>query len=42
VARSVIARAWPTLLPLLDEHWQAYLDGKISRDDALRTILASR
>jgi hypothetical protein len=42
VATLVGERAWPKLLPLLAEHWQAYLDGKISRDDALRKILATR
>jgi hypothetical protein len=39
VAQLVGERAWPKLLPLLDEHWRAYLDGKISRDEALRRIL---
>ena len=43
VAILVGERAWPKLLPLLQEHWQAYLDGKITRDEALRKILiASR
>jgi hypothetical protein len=39
VAQAVIARAWPALAPLLEQHWQAYLDSKITRDDALRKIL---
>ena len=39
VAVLVGERAWPKLLPLLREHWQAYLDGRISRDEALRKIL---
>jgi hypothetical protein len=41
VTRAVIERAWPKILPL-DEQWQAFLDGKISRHEALRKILSAR
>ncbi|HEX8172693.1 MAG TPA: hypothetical protein VF824_19305 [Thermoanaerobaculia bacterium] len=40
-ATGVHKRAWPELLPLLEEHWQAYLDGKLTRDDALAKILTA-
>lgn len=40
-AQGVFKRAWPQYLPLLREHWQAYLDGRTDMTSALRAIVSS-
>jgi hypothetical protein len=36
---GLYARAWPRFQPLLETHWQAYLDGKIDFDRAIARIV---
>jgi hypothetical protein len=40
--RGIHQRSWPELLPLLEEHWQAYIDGRITRDEAFARMLTSK
>ncbi len=39
--RGIHERSWPELLPLLEEHWQAYIDGKVTRDEALEKMVVT-
>jgi len=36
---GLYARAWPRFQPLLETHWQAYLDGKLEFDRAIARIV---
>ena|SRR5688572_19826043 len=38
---GVLERAWPELRVPMEQHWQAYLDGKTSLAEALRAIVAA-
>lgn len=40
-AFDVYARAWPKFIGPVEAHWMAVLDGKATRDEALRKILAA-
>jgi hypothetical protein len=32
---------WPSVLPVLETHWQSYLDGKLPREEALAKVIGS-
>jgi hypothetical protein len=39
VSDELFQRAWPDLKPSLAAHWTAVLDGRLTREDAMRNIL---
>jgi hypothetical protein len=41
VASEVAKRAWPTYMNPLEKYWQAYVDGKMSENEALQQILTA-
>jgi hypothetical protein len=38
---GLLDRVWPQFKPLVETHWRAYVNGEISREDAIRRIVAS-
>lgn len=42
IANEVSARAWPALVPLIETHWKPVLDGKTTREEALKALVATR
>lgn len=39
VADEVAARAWKDLVPLIEQHWKPVIDGKATRQEALKALL---
>jgi hypothetical protein len=38
---GLFARAWPQFKAPIETHWKAYVDGQMSRDDAIKAIVAA-
>ena len=38
---GLLDREWPQFKPLVETHWRAYVNGEMSREDAIRRIVAS-
>ena len=34
-------RAWPQFKAPIEQHWRAYIDGRMTRDDAIKAIVAA-
>ncbi|HEY6363094.1 MAG TPA: hypothetical protein VIX63_18445 [Vicinamibacterales bacterium] len=34
-------RAWPQFKPPIETHWRAFVNGEMSREDAIRQVVAS-
>lgn len=38
---GLLDRVWPQFKPLVETHWRAYVNGEMSREDAIRRIVTS-
>jgi hypothetical protein len=41
IRSGVMRRAWPEFLPVLQDHWQPYLDGEVSLERAINEVVAA-